>query len=148
MPLFWTIDSRSRLILAKAEGEVSLPDARRLLGAVSGANALSYRKLFDGRGATWSMSDQDLLTLCVEVRSYHQRGPMGALAVVATPDQTLVFARLLGALATADRPMKVFEGLKQARRWIDDQPDLLANASTRATADVTANIQANGKADA
>jgi hypothetical protein len=121
MPLYWTIDSRACLVSAKAEGDVSLDHALRLLEAISGACALSYRKLFDNRAGMSSMNGEELLTLCVKVRSYHARGPMGPLAVVATPDQTLIFARLLGVLAAADRRMKVFDSLRQARKWIDDQ---------------------------
>lgn len=124
MPLYWTIDSRARLISARAEAEVSLEHALELLEAISGASALSYRKLFDGRSGTSAMSGEELLTLCVRVRSYHAQGPMGALAVVANPDQTLLLARLLGALAAADRQMKVFDGLRQARGWLDLQADL------------------------
>ena len=44
---------------------------------------------------------------------------MGALAIVATGEQTMVFARLLGALASAKRPIKVFDSPRQARNWID-----------------------------
>ena len=47
---------------------------------------------------------------------------MGALAVVATAEQAERIARLLGAAAVADRPMKVFDDVKQARRWIEAQP--------------------------
>jgi hypothetical protein len=45
---------------------------------------------------------------------------MGALAIVATPEQTMLFARLLGALASAKRPIKMFENPRQARNWIED----------------------------
>lgn len=47
---------------------------------------------------------------------------MGALAVVATDQQAERVARLLGAAAVADRPMKAFDNVKQARRWIEAQP--------------------------
>lgn len=124
MPVYWTIDSQARLILARAEGEVSLDDALTLLEAVSGAQAMSYRKLFDSRAGTTSMSPDEMLALCFQVRSYHAQGPMGALAVVATPAQSWLLARLLGALATADRPMKVFESFRQARNWINEQHDV------------------------
>ena len=121
MPLYWTIDSKARLVSTRAEGEVTLTHALRLLEAIAGACALPYRKLFDARAGTSPMSGEEILTLCVKVRSYHAQGPMGPLALVATSDQTVVFARLLGVLAAADRPMKVFDSLRLARRWIDDQ---------------------------
>ena len=48
--------------------------------------------------------------------------PWGALAVVATAEQAERVARLLGAAAVADRPMKVFDDVKQARRRSEAQP--------------------------
>ena len=119
MPLYWTIDSKARLFTGIAEGNVSLNDAIDLLEAMAGAKAMTYRKLFDGRAAIASMSPDELLSLCARIRSYHDQGMMGALAIIATPEQTVVFARLLGALASAKRPIKVFENPRQARNWIE-----------------------------
>lgn len=122
MPLYWTIDSKARLFTGVADGNVSLDDALDLLEAMAGARAMTYRKLFDGRAATPSMTPDELLSLCARIRSYHGQGMMGALALVATGEQTVVFARLLGALASAERPIKVFANPRQARNWLDDLP--------------------------
>ncbi len=51
MPVYWTIDSKERLFTAIAEGNVSFDDAMALLEAISGAGAVAYRKLIDGRGS-------------------------------------------------------------------------------------------------
>jgi hypothetical protein len=118
MPLYWTIDSRERLFTGVGEGDVTLDDAMGLLEALEGAKALSYRKLFDGRAVTSAMSGDDLLALCAKIRAYHEQGPVGALAMVGTNEQTVLYARLLGALASADRPIKVFTSLRQARSWL------------------------------
>jgi hypothetical protein len=120
MPLYWTIDSKARLFTGVAEGNVSLNDAIDLLEAMAGAKAMAYRKLFDGRAATPNMTPDELLSLCASIRAYHDRGMMGALAIVATAEQTMLFARLLGALASAKRPIRVFENPRQARNWIED----------------------------
>ena len=121
MPLYWTIDSKRRLFTGYGEGDVTLADAMSLLEALAGAKALSYSKLFDGRAVQSVMTPDELLTLCAAIRTYHEKGPLGAVAMVGTPEQTLKFARLLGALASADRPMKVFSSLRQARNWLDQQ---------------------------
>lgn len=121
MPLYWIIDSRTELISAVAEGDVSLADAMIFLRTLSGAKVIGYRKLFDGRTGTSSMSEQELLMICAEIRSHHGLGKVGALAVVANPDQTEPFARVLGALALADRPMRMFDNLTRARNWLDAQ---------------------------
>jgi len=121
MPLYWTIDSKERLFTGGGEGEVTLADAMSLLEALAGAKALSYRKLFDGRAVQSAMTGEELLMVCAKIRSYHEQARVGALAIVGTPEQTAAFARLLGALASADRPMKVFSNRRQARTWLDLQ---------------------------
>jgi hypothetical protein len=125
MPLYWTIDSKKRLFTGAGEGEVTLADAMSLLEALAGAKALSYRKLFDGRGLQSAMTGDDLLAVCAKIRNYHDQTRVGALAMVGAPEQTLTFARLLGALASADRPIKVFTSLRQARTWLDQQEQLI-----------------------
>ena len=59
--------------------------------------------------------------ICVEIRSHHSLGKVGALAVVSNPEQTEPFARVLGALALADRPMRLFDNPTRARNWLDAQ---------------------------
>lgn len=94
MPLYWTIDSKKRLFTGGGDGEVTLDDAMSLLEALAGAKALSYRKLFDGRAVQSSMTGEELLAVCAKIRTYHEQGPVGALAIVCTPEQTVTFARL------------------------------------------------------
>ena len=69
-----------------------------------------------------AMTPDDVLSIIVRIRGLHALGTMGALAIVATAEQAERIARLLGAAAVADRPMKVFDDVKQARRWIEAQP--------------------------
>jgi hypothetical protein len=52
MPLHWIIDTRTELVSAVAEGDVSLGDAMAFLRTLSGAKVTAYRKLFDGRNGT------------------------------------------------------------------------------------------------
>lgn len=99
MPLYWTIDSKQRLFTGGGEGVVTFADAMSLLEALAGADALSYRKLFDGRAVQSAMTGEEVLAVCAAIRAYHAQGPVGALAMVGTAEQTVMFARLLGALA-------------------------------------------------
>ena len=121
MPLYWIIDSRAELVSAVAEGDVSFADAMTFLRTLTGAKVTGYRKLFDGRNGSSSMTAQELLMVCVEIRSQHSLGKVGALAVVPNPEQTEPFARVLGALALADRPMRLFDDPARARNWLDAQ---------------------------
>ncbi|HET9395812.1 MAG TPA: hypothetical protein VFO36_07120 [Nitrospiraceae bacterium] len=120
--MYWTIDSKNRLFTGYGEGQVTFEDAMSLLDALAGARAVAYRKLFDGCSIqSTTMNGEELLTVCARIRTYHERGQIGAVAMVGTPEQTISYARLLGALASADRPMKVFTSLRQARNWLDQQ---------------------------
>jgi stage II sporulation SpoAA-like protein len=122
MALHWTIDSRKRTVDVVADGDVTMADAMRFFDAVEGANALSYSKLLDGSRGQAAMTPDDVLSIVVRIRGLHALGTMGALAVVATAEQAQRIARLLGAAAVADRPMKVFSDVRQARRWLEAQP--------------------------
>ncbi len=119
MPLYWTADSKQRLFTGLGEGVVSFGDVVTFLEALAGVKAFSYRKLFDVCAAHSSMTDEELLTVVVMIRDYHRQETLGPLAMVATADQTVKLARLLGALAAADRPFKVFESPEDARIWLD-----------------------------
>jgi hypothetical protein len=121
MPLYWTIDSRAGIVSAVAEGDVSLADVMAFLRTLSGARVTHYRKLFDGRAGRSVMTAQELLVITAEIRSHHGLGKVGALAIVANPEQTGPFARVLGALALADRPMRLFDGPTRARNWLEAQ---------------------------
>ena len=122
MALHWTIDSRRRTVDVVADGDVTMADAMGFFDAVEGANALAYNKLLDGSRGQATMTPDDVLSIIVRIRGLHALGTMGALAVVATAEQAQRIARLLGAAAVADRPMKVFDDVRQARRWLEAQP--------------------------
>jgi hypothetical protein len=121
MALYWTIDSRRRTVEVVAEGDVSMADAMAFFDTVEGAEALTYSKLLDGTRARAAMTPDEMMSIIVRIRGLHALGTMGALAVVATAEQAQRIARLLGAAAVADRPMKVFEDVKLARRWLEAQ---------------------------
>jgi hypothetical protein len=134
MALYWTIDSKERLFTAGGEGDVTFDDAMLLLDVLVGAGALAYGKLFDGRAAQSAMTMDELLAVCAKVRSCHAqachaRGAMGPLALLVTPEQSVTLARLLGALAAADRPLKMFDSPRQARLWLKEQTASAAAAA-------------------
>lgn len=118
MPIYWTIDSRQQLVVVTAEGDVLPADAEEYLDAVEGGGALAYRKLYDGRAGNVVMNHDEMMAIAARFRSYHHR-PVGALAIVLLHDQAERVARMLGILASADRPLKLFTSVAPARRWID-----------------------------
>lgn len=118
MPIFWTIDSRRELVVVTAEGDVTRADAEGYLEIVERSGALAYRKLYDGRAGNVAMDHDEMMAIAARFRSYHHR-PVGALAIVLLHDQAEQVARMLGILAAADRPLKLFTSVAPAQRWID-----------------------------
>ena len=118
MPLHWTIDATEKLVTATAEGGITRAEFEAFLDAVGGADAHGYRKLFDGAQAEPQMKPHDILALGARMRAAHTAGPIGALAAVVPRDMVDELGRVLGILATARRPMRVFREIEPARKWI------------------------------
>ena len=120
MPLYWTIDSRERLVTAVAEGGVRRDEMESYLDAVAGAGAGTYRKLFDGNRGEPLMEADDIMALAVKMRGMQQLGLSGPLAIVMPREKYDTFARMLGILAVPDRPMRFFTDAAAARAWLDE----------------------------
>jgi hypothetical protein len=119
MPLYWTIDSRQQLVVVTADGDVTYADAEEYLDVIEGGGALAYRKLYDGRAGNLVMNHDEMMAIAAKFRSYHHR-PVGPLAIVLLHEQAELVARVLGILASADRPLKLFTSVAPAQRWIDN----------------------------
>ncbi len=123
MPLHWTVDSKERLVIATAEGVVTRAEVENYLEVMAGAGSLSYRKLFDCSRGDTAMTAEDMLAIGVNIRTRHAAaGTLGPLAIVVPPEQSELVSRVLGILATADRPMRIFSDAEPARRWIESLP--------------------------
>ena len=122
MPLHWIVDSKERLVITTADGHVTRQDVDDYIRAMNGAGTQPYRKLFDGSRGETDMTPEDMLAIGVLLRERHATGTPGPLAIVIPPDKADLVSRVLGILATADRPMRVFSDVEPARRWIDSLP--------------------------
>jgi hypothetical protein len=121
MSLHWNIIHDDRLMVVVADGPVARQEIDRMLDDMVAEGALGYRKLFDGSQGDTSMSPSEILDLGVRMRSLHQLGTMGPLAVIVPDDKWGIIARVLGMLAAARRPMRVFQNTGKARRWLERQ---------------------------
>jgi hypothetical protein len=120
MPLYWTIDSRERLMTAVAEGGVAKEEADAYLDAMIGARAGPYRRLFDGSHGEPLMSAEDIMAIAVRMRSIQELMPSGPLAIVMPAALYQQFARMLGILAIPERPMRFFADSAAARAWLNE----------------------------
>ncbi len=129
MPVHWKIDSDTRMMSVQAEGLVARHEFEAMLDAMEGADAVGYAKLFDGRGADTAMGVAELMAIGVRIKALHARQaprPVGPLAIVIDGDKFGLVARVLGILATARRPMRVFDEIEPARKWLDGRRSVAA----------------------
>lgn len=105
-----------------AEGDVTRPEFEAYLDVIDNADLHAYRKLFDGGSADTRMGPENILAIGVRMRATHHHRTVGPLAVVVPEDKIEMVSRVLGMLAAANRPMRVFQEAGPARDWILKQP--------------------------
>jgi hypothetical protein len=130
MPLHWDISHSNQLMVVVAEGMITRQEVDRMLDEMIAERALGYRKLFDGAQGDTAMGPSEILDLGVRMRTLHQHGTMGPLAVVVPADKWGLVARVLGMLAAARRPMRVFPNVAKARRWLNKHDPVGPGAET------------------
>lgn len=121
MPLQWKIDAQERLMSVLAIGTVSRADVDGFIDAVMSNSVLAYRKYFDASQAMSSITVEDAIGLGKRFRSVHAGAVVGPLALVMPRDRGDHLERLLGMIAVADRPMRVFTNREKARLWLEGQ---------------------------
>lgn len=120
MALHWTIKSDIRFFEVVCDGLVEASEVHTMLDVLVGSKALGYRKLFDGSCGETNMGPLDMLGIGVRIRALHASdAPLGPLAVVAPGDKFPLLSRVLGILAAARRPMRVFTDVEKARAWLN-----------------------------
>ena len=122
MPLHWTIDSKTHLFTIVAEGDITRAEFEACLDVIDQAGLHPYRKLFDGIHADTRMGPEDILAMGVRMRTSHQTQSVGPLAIAIAEDKVAMLSRVLGMLAAANRPMRIFHQVEPARDWILKQP--------------------------
>jgi hypothetical protein len=116
--IHWSIDSRSRRVVVTADGKLTRGEFEEYLEAVTGAGANGYAKIFDGTRGENAMTREDMLALAVRFREMHDAQPHGPLAIVLEPVKQARLEPMLGALAAADRPLRLFATMRTAQNWL------------------------------
>jgi hypothetical protein len=123
MPIQFTIDHKTRHVEAKFDGNLVLKDVEDFTDAVVGAGALPYRKLIDGRTATGTYTDADVMAMGARMAAYATMGKRGALAVIPASEKYVELADRLLNLGKEGRPAKAFLSIDEARKWLAAQPE-------------------------
>lgn len=81
MPVEWSIDSRTQVVVVTAEGKVTRAEMEAYLEAVTGAGANGYAKIFDATNGEAAMTSEDMTFFAATFRRMHGE-PHGPLAIV------------------------------------------------------------------
>ncbi|WP_422034646.1 hypothetical protein [Reyranella sp.] len=115
------IDHDRRLVIARAQGALQLPDITGYFARLVFDQTLGYAKIFDGRKAWLDLADHHVGLLKGHVRAMGSRGPRGPVAIVATTPRGIDGARLFMQMPAADRTAQLFESIDAARNWLGPQ---------------------------
>lgn len=119
MPVTWSISHEDRLVSASVSGEASGQDLEAYMSAVTAADAMPYRKLFDATyAAPGSLRLSELRAFSRKIVAYAKEGPVGPLAIVVGSDLEREMAELFGQ-ADAGRALGIFSDVVAARQWLD-----------------------------
>lgn len=122
MSIHWIVESRRKLVTVVAEGDVGKADVEAYLAMIDGANLSEWRKLFDARKGRPVLTQQDVNDLGARIRAAAVAREVGPFAFVKPEMETPELLRLLGFFAAAKRPMRVFQTIGPAQKWIATVP--------------------------
>ncbi|MBN9088075.1 MAG: hypothetical protein J0J01_14290 [Reyranella sp.] len=119
MPVYLDIDQLARVVMIVAHGEVTNDDIRKTVQELLAADVPAFAKIIDtSAAATRETLDQvaEIARLLREGAGNQPRGPVACVVDARRPG----FAEALAEQSAADRPIRLFTSLREARRWIDE----------------------------
>ncbi len=126
MPIIYTIDHEKRLVLARAEGIITMKDIEDFTDDVVARDALAYRKLFDGSDAAGTYDDNDVMLLAARASAYATLTRRGRLALVPRRNAVPDLAERFINLGKFEGRAMVFRTRKEALEWLNSpepEPD-------------------------
>jgi hypothetical protein len=119
LPIAWKILPDERMVLARADGAVTLKDIQDYLDAVVVADAQPYAKLFDAGAMELRLTDDEVMLLGARMSAYSSAfDTAGPLAFVATTLAVEGFAKRFLNVASVQRPSKIFKTVEDAKAWL------------------------------
>ena len=120
MPIHVDVYHPGRLIIAVVRGAFTADDVRDAVQQGLASNVLHYGKIIDISSPTSPLDKAGVEAMANLVLSRTGDKTLGPVAFVVSPGQAAdnagTFARLTGGL----RPVKVFQSLHEARKWLGE----------------------------
>ena len=119
MALYWTIDPAEGLVSVVADGAVTGADIDRFLADLDACGAHGFPKVVNALRADAATVSSEVLDLAVRFRERAAAVAPGPIALVLGAEVFRTFGPLVGALAAADRSVRVFDDPVRARNWLE-----------------------------
>lgn len=120
MPIHVDVYHPGRLIIAVVRGEFTADDVREAVQQGLASDVLHYGKIIDISSPASPLDKAGVEAMANLVLSRTVDKTLGPVAFVVSPGQAAdnaeIFARLTGGL----RPVKVFQSLHAARKWLGE----------------------------
>ena len=120
MPISLDIAPLHRTVVIAAIGHVTPEEISRNTQQLIAANVPHYGKIIDVSLATSDLSKDQVDRIAAMLRGDPGSG-RGPVAFVINPDR-VGFAHAFADVTKGDRPVKLFRTLREARRWLEEQP--------------------------
>jgi len=129
MPIIYTIDHKERLVLARAEGIITLRDIEDFSDDIVAQDALAYRKLFDGTNAAGTYDDNDVMILAARASAYATLTRRGRLALVPRRNAVPDLAERYINLGKFEGRARVYRTREEALEWLNS-PETESDSET------------------
>ncbi len=121
MPIYLEISRLNRLLVIVARGQVTPDDVRDLVQQMVDNDVRHFSKIIDVSGSSIDMGREQVEAMAMALRAEKGAAARGPIAFVIHPDRE-GFADLFADVTKADRPVRLFRSLHDARRWLRELP--------------------------
>lgn len=119
MPIHMDISPINRLVVIVSRGHVTAEEIRENTQKLVEANVPSYAKIIDVSGSKSDLTREQVEKIAALLRGDPADTKRGAVAFVINPNRK-GFANAFADVTKGERPVRLFESLHEARRWLLD----------------------------
>lgn len=119
MPIHLDISHLDRLVMVVIIGDATADDMRALARQFTESGMMHYRKIVDMTAGALVVDDAELAAVAAFLRADINAASRGPLAFIVDAAGSRV-AEKFAELTAGERPVKVFQSLHAARRWLDE----------------------------
>jgi len=123
MTIHLDISDLDRLVIAVVLGEATADDIVEVAREFLKTGRQAYGKIIDTTAGTSPIDESRMAALAAFMRADPKAGARGPLAFVVDPargEQAAKFAEI----TAGERPVKVFNNLREARKWVRENTNM------------------------